>query len=107
MESANSRKRDYQKENLRDFLTIFFKHRAKILTIFSVVLAMVTLASFVATPIYEAKSSLLVKYGREYMNQSQVGNSQPMMSLNREEIINSEIQILKSPDLAKRVIETI
>jgi uncharacterized protein involved in exopolysaccharide biosynthesis len=107
MESANSRKREYQNENLRDFLTILFKHRSQILTIFFVVVAMVTIASFVATPIYEAKSSLLVKYGREYMNQSEVGNSQPMMSLNREEIINSEIQIMKSPDLAKRVIETI
>lgn len=107
MERSSSRKQEIHKENMRDFLTIFFKHRVKILTIFSVVVAIVTIASFVATPIYEAKSSLLVKYGREYMNQSQVGNSQPMMSLNREEIINSEIQILKSPDLAKRVIETI
>lgn len=93
--------------SLRDLLTVFFKHRAKILTIFSIVVVMVTITTFLASPVYKAKSTLLVKYGREYMNQSEVGSSQPMMSLNREEIINSEIQILKSPDLAKKVIEAV
>ncbi|RQW85649.1 MAG: lipopolysaccharide biosynthesis protein [Geobacter sp.] len=107
MERTSSRKQVDQKVSLRDLLTIFFKHRAKILTIFSIVVVMVTIATFFASPVYEAKSTLLVKYGREYMNQSEVGRSEPMMSLNREEIINSEIQILKSPDLAKRVIETV
>jgi len=107
MERTSSRKQLDHKASLRDLLTIFFKHRAKILTIFSIVVAMVTITTFFASPVYEAKSTLLVKYGREYMNQSQVGTSQPMMSVDRQEIINSEIQILKSPDLAKRVIEAV
>ena len=107
MERTSSRKQLDQKVSLRDLLTVFFKHRAKILTIFSIVVVMVTITTFFASPVYEAKSTLLVKYGREYMNQSEVGTSAPMMSLDREEIINSEIQILKSPDLAKRVIESI
>jgi len=107
MERTSSRKQLYQKVSLRDFLTIFFKHRAKILIIFSVVVVMVTIVTFFVSPVYEAKSTLLVKYGREYMNQSEVGSNQPIMSLSREEIINSEIQILKSPDLAKRVIEAV
>ncbi|MDD2336191.1 MAG: GumC family protein [Geobacteraceae bacterium] len=107
MERTSSRKQLDQKVSMRDLLTVFFKHRAKILTIFSIVVVMVTISTFLASPVYEAKSTLLVKYGREYINQSQVGTSQPMMSLDREEIINSEIQILKSPDLAKRVIEAV
>ena len=107
MERISSRKQVDQKISLRDLLTVFFKHRAKILTIFSIVVAMVTITTFIAPPVYEAKSTLLVKYGREYMNQSEVGASQPMMSLDRKEIINSEIQILKSPDLAQKVIESI
>jgi uncharacterized protein involved in exopolysaccharide biosynthesis len=101
------RKQTSEKNNVRDMLTIFFKHRAKILTIFSIIVIMVTAITFFASPVYQAQSSVLVKYGREYMNQSEVGTTAPMMSLNREEIINSEIQILKSPDLAKRVIENI
>ncbi|MRR05846.1 MAG: lipopolysaccharide biosynthesis protein [Deltaproteobacteria bacterium] len=107
MERITSKAPSDHKDNVRDLLTVFFKHRAKILTIFSIVVAMVTVSTFLASPVYEASSSLLVKFGREYMNQSQVGSSQPMISVNHEAIINSEIQILKSPDLAKRVIETI
>lgn len=107
MERISSRKQVDQNGSMRDLLTVFFKHRAKILIIFSIVVAMVTISTFLAAPVYEAKSTLLVKYGREYMNQSEVGSNQPIMSLSREEIINSEIQILKSPDLAKRVIEAI
>lgn len=107
MEKTTPRNQLSQKDSIRDLLTIFFKHRAKILTIFTVIVVIVTISTFFASPVYEAKSSLLVKYGREYLTQSEVGTSQPMMSLNREEIINSEIQILKSPDLAKRVIEAV
>jgi len=107
MEKITSKKQFSHIDNGRDLLTIFFKHRAKILTIFFIVVAMVTVSTFFASPVYQANSSLLVKFGREYMNQSQVGLSQPMMSVNNEAIINSEIQILKSPDLAKSVIETI
>lgn len=107
MEKYNLNKRENRKQNLRDFLTVFFKHRGKILTIFSIVVALVTIASYSVSPVYEAKSSLLVKYGREYMNQPEVGPSQPSLSMNQEGIINSEIQILKSSDLAERVIEAI
>jgi uncharacterized protein involved in exopolysaccharide biosynthesis len=107
MEKSTSRKQFSHVDSVRDLLTVFFKYRVKILTIFSIVVAMVTVTTFFASPMYEAKSSLLVKFGREYMNQFQVGSSQPIISVNREEIINSEIEILKSPDLAKRVIENI
>jgi len=107
MERIRPVKQEFQKASLRDLLTVVFKHRAKILTIFFTVVSLVTIASFAASPMYEAKSSLLVKYGREYLAQSEVGSSPPMMSLNQEEVINSEIQIMKSPDLAARVIETV
>lgn len=107
MERIAYKKQDNRRETLRDFLTIFFKHRAEILMIFFVVVAITTIASFVVPPVYKAESSLLVKYGREYLNQSEVGTAPPMMTLNRDEIINSEIQIIKSPDLAKKVIENL
>lgn len=107
MEKAHARKQENHKVNLRDFLTIFFKHRTMILTIFSIVVALVTLASFIVSPVYEAQSTLLVKLGREYMTRPEVGTSPPVMSMNQQEVLNSEIQILRSPDLAARVIETL
>jgi uncharacterized protein involved in exopolysaccharide biosynthesis len=108
MERTDFGKKESYKANLRDFLTVFFKHKVAILIIFSVVVVSVTIVSFIIPPSYEAVSTVLVKYGREYVNRPEVGNSvQPVMSLNQEEVINSEIQIMTSPDLAKRVVEAI
>ena len=47
--------------SLRDFLTVIFKHRRKIITFFLVTVAIVTTGSFVMKPTYEATSQVLVK----------------------------------------------
>ncbi len=96
-----------QTGDLRYFLTVLFKHRKKILTVFCAVVVSVTLASFLFTPVYESKSSLLVKMGREYMSRPEVGDNKPMMALNQQTVINSEIQILTSKELIEKVITTI
>ena len=100
-----------QAGSLRDFLTVLFKHKYKILIIFFAVVTTVTIGSFLLPPTYEAKSSLLIKFGREYIYRSEVGerasDSRPLMPLNQEEVINSEIQILTSRDLIEKVINTL
>ena len=50
--------------SLRDFLSILFKRKAAILTIFLATVITVTAGTFLMSPTYEAKSSLLVKFGR-------------------------------------------
>jgi uncharacterized protein involved in exopolysaccharide biosynthesis len=102
----------YQAGSLRDFLTVLFKHRNTILVVFSTVVVSVTIGSFLLPPTYEAKSSLLVKFGREYIYRPEVGergssDSRPLIPLNQEEVINSEIQILTSRDLIEKVIQTL
>jgi uncharacterized protein involved in exopolysaccharide biosynthesis len=100
-----------QAGSLRDFLTVLFKHKYKILVIFLAVVATVTVGSFLLPPTYEAKSSLLIKFGREYIYRSEVGerasDSRTLIPLNQEEVINSEIQILTSRDLIEKVINTL
>ena len=101
-----------QAVSLRDFLTVLFKHKQTILIIFFAVIVTVTIGSFLLPPTYEAKSSLLVKFGREYIYRSEVGERGssdvgPLLPLNQEEVINSEIQILTSRDLIEKVIQTI
>jgi polysaccharide biosynthesis protein PslE len=93
--------------NLRDFLTVIFKHKAKIVTIFFATVITVTIGSFLIPPVYEAKSSLLVKFGREYIYRPEVGDKSPMISINHDETINSEINILTSRDLIEKVITTL
>ena len=99
-----------QGSSLRDFLTVLFKHKVKILVIFLTTVATVTIGSFLLTPTYEAQSSLLVKFGREYIYRSEVGEKTPDVRItagNQEELINSEIQVLNNRDLIGKVITTL
>lgn len=99
-----------QTSSVRDFLTVLFKQRNTILIIFFTVVATVTIGSFLLSPTYEAKSSLLVKFGREYIYRPEVGErgqDMRLIPLNQEEVINSEVQILTSRDLTEKVITTL
>ena len=96
--------------SLRDFLTVIFKHKAKILTFFFATVIVVAIGSFVIKPTYEATSQVLVKLGREniYIPTSPTTTSQsPIFSFNREEQINSEIEIIKGRNLLDKVIDTV
>jgi uncharacterized protein involved in exopolysaccharide biosynthesis len=93
----------------RDFLTILFKHKSKILIIFFAVVLTVAIGSFLMAPTYEAKSTLLVKIGREYMYRPEVGTGTQISVSppNQEEIVNSELQVLENRELMEKVIRTI
>ncbi len=93
--------------SLRDFFSILFKRKVAILTIFLATVITVTVGSFLMSPTYEAKSSLLVKFGREFVYRPEVGNKVPMIAFNQEEAVNSEINILTSQDIIEQVIKTI
>jgi uncharacterized protein involved in exopolysaccharide biosynthesis len=99
--------RPYEESSLRDFLSILFKHKKKILWVFIVIVAGTALFSFLYPPVFEAKSSLLVKFGREFVYRPEVGDKGPLVSLNQEEIINSGIKILTSKDLIEKALNTL
>ena len=92
---------------LRDFLTVLFKRKIRIVTIFLTTVVTVTIVTFLLPPTYEAKSSLMVKFGREYVNRPGVGDTRSLMALNQEEVLNSEIQILTSPELIGKALATL
>ena len=76
--------------------------------IFLATVLTVTIVTFLLPPTYEAKSSLMVKFGREYVNRPG-GRQYPdhLMSLHQEEVLNSEIQILTSQELIEKVLTTL
>ena len=94
--------------SLRDFLYVIFKHKTKILTVFLATVITVAVGSFIMKPTFEASSKILIKFGREniYIPATASGSS-PIVSLNREEEINSEIEILKSQNLFEKTIRAI
>ncbi|WP_455389192.1 GumC family protein, partial [Petrachloros mirabilis] len=93
----------------RDFLRIVFKRKIQILVVLVVSVGIVGIASFSATPTYEATAQLLVKIGMEavYAPILPMGDSTPIVRMTRQEQINSEIEILKSRFLAEKVMESL
>jgi uncharacterized protein involved in exopolysaccharide biosynthesis len=90
--------------SLRDFLLILFKHKVQIVLFFLFVVAAVTFITFKINPTYVASAQLFVKLGRESVFIPAIGSATPILNINREEVVNSEIEIIKSHSLAEKVI---
>lgn len=92
---------------IRDYLTIFFKHRITILITFVSILFLSFAAGFFFyIPRYEARSLLLVKYGWENFTPDLTSSSDKtrILTVNTGEIVQSEVQILRSRDQIERVV---
>jgi polysaccharide biosynthesis protein PslE len=92
----------------RELLSILFKEKLKLFLVFVVLCALVVGYSFMLTRYYEATTRLLVKTGPEFQTRSDP--NQPIAgvpSTTKLEIVNSEIQILTSRDLAEAVVNKI
>jgi uncharacterized protein involved in exopolysaccharide biosynthesis len=84
-----------------------WRRRLMVASIFGAVMLAVGLFTALATPMYEATSLLLIKFGREYVYQDDVGGGGGgIVPRGRETLINSEIQILRSAEVVKGVVET-
>lgn len=93
--------------SLRDFLYVVFKHKTKILAVFLATVITVTAASFIMKPTYEADSKILIKFGRENIYIPATEHVSPIVNLNPQEEMNSEIEILKSRGLVERTVRTL
>ena len=100
-------KMEQPSRGLRDILTILFKHRSKVSVIFLAAVLAAILASFLIPPVYEARSSLMVKTGGEYVNRPEAGDTGALMLLRMEEVANSEARILSSRELIEKVLTTL
>ena len=92
----------------RELLSILFKEQRRLAAVFLVLSALVIGYSYMLTPYYEATTRLLVKSGREFQTRSDP--NQPVVAVpssTKQEIVNSEIQILTSRDLVEAVVNKI
>jgi uncharacterized protein involved in exopolysaccharide biosynthesis len=104
MEQMEMGTSELPRTSLRDFLRVLFKRKTQILLFFAVTSITVAAATFIAKPTYQAVAQILVKLGRENIYVPASGSSNPVINFNREEQINSEIEILKSRSLATEVL---
>lgn len=95
--------------NLRDVLTIIFKHKIKILVTFLIIAMGFTAFALQLPKTYEAKSILLVKFGREFYSRPEVGNGtdRSALSIRPETIIRGELSVLTSRDLSSKVVNAL
>lgn len=92
--------------SLRDALTVIFKYKVLIVTLFCAVFVPVTFWTwFMFVPQFEAYSSLLVKFGREHVYKSEVTEQSSSSQFDRSAAILSEIEIIESQDLAEAVVK--
>ena len=95
--------------SLLSCLTVIFKHKKKIVIIFTIIVAAVTGVTLLEKPVYEAKSSVLVKIVRDDTPRPGmvVDTGTLSRSVSQEERINTEIEILTGRELAEKVITTL
>jgi len=107
METMEMGTSEFPRASLRDFLHVLFKRKVQILLFFLVTFFTVAVGTLITKPTYEAKAQILVKLGRESIYVPATGNVSPLLSINRQEQINSEIEILKGQSLARAVVDTL
>ena len=99
--------RETAKASLRDFLHVVFKRKTQILIFFTCTICAVVIGTLQIEPTYRASSQILVKIGRENFYVPTGSDLRPVISINRQEQISSEIEILKSRSLARKAVESL
>ncbi len=104
--------KDYEGQGtLRDIAYILFKHKQKMIITFGATLLTVIVGSLLMTPVYQASSKILVKFGRENVYMPAVsrggGSEAIVVDPSREEHINSAIDLLKEQNVIEAAIRKI
>ena len=98
---------EYSRSSLRDFLHVIFKHKKQILLFFVITNLAVGGLTLAVKPTYEAKAQILVKVGRENLYIPPNTTNSQIINYNRDDQVNSEIELLKSRSLAEKVIQSL
>lgn len=86
-------------------LNTLFRNKRSMFTAFILSVLVAYALSLLNKPVYEAKSTVLVKLGREYLVRAESGDRMPpTLSVDRDAIISSELQILSSKELRDKVV---
>jgi uncharacterized protein involved in exopolysaccharide biosynthesis len=94
---------------LRDFFYVLFRHKWKAITFFLIVLIATIAGAFLTAEIYRSDAKLMVRIGRESVTLDPTATTGQVISVgpSRDSEINSEIEILKSRELAQKVVDAV
>jgi uncharacterized protein involved in exopolysaccharide biosynthesis/Mrp family chromosome partitioning ATPase len=93
--------------SLRDFYYILFRHKWKVVLFFLAVITTVTAGTLLMPEVYQSDAKILVRLGRESVTLDPTAATGQVLSVsqNRENEINSELEILRSRELAEKVVD--
>ncbi|MHC4415225.1 MAG: GumC family protein [Planctomycetota bacterium] len=98
------RQREAPLGSLRDFWSLLMRRKLTAAIMFVVVTATVVFGSFTIPPTYTAQTTIMVKHGREFYYQAAAGDANEGSPFSLQEMVNSEVEILRSRDLAEHVV---
>lgn len=95
--------------SLRDFCFILFKHKKAAIYFFIAVMIAAALFTFVSPEVYRSEATLLVRLGRENATLDPTATTGQIVNVgqNRTIEMNSELEIIKSRELAERVVDAL
>jgi len=92
----------------RELLSVLFREKRPMLIAFFTIAILVTVVSYIIPPSYEADAKLLIRSGREFETRADPGEGQITTPyVTKQEVINSELEILSSNDLIASVIDRV
>ena len=90
---------------MRDILDIVFKRKTAIVLIMLCSIIAVLITNYMITPVYRSEARVLVQLGREATLPPTALNTPLLVGFDREEQINSHLQILKSRNLLEQSLK--
>jgi polysaccharide biosynthesis protein PslE len=90
-----------------DLLALIWRERRLALIVLAVCAGLGAAAGFVQKTQYKAESRVLVRLGQEYVYQPKVGAAGAGATPKLEEVMQSELKLIASPDIARAVITQI
>lgn len=91
--------------SIRPIIILLFKYKKSIIGVFLVTIMVVVFGTYQQEKEYTAFSNLFAKFGRQYVYNPAIGEARnPTNYFNRDGIIDTELEILKSRDLRLQVI---
>lgn len=98
-----------RERSLRDLYYILFRHKWKMLLFLVVVVGTVTVRTFRSAEIFRSEAKLLVQLGHESVTLDPTATTGRTINISesRESQVNSELEILKSREIAEKVVDTI
>src|SRR5260370_2033717 len=96
----------WERFSMRDLLTIIFKYKVLVFSVFAVTVIGTLLALWIRPPKYEVEARVLIKYGRDTSNnpRSSLSPGTNRMVTPSKPDINSEAEMIRSYALIDRVV---